>query len=193
MECARCDTYCERYEYSANQWRKGPGNAVCKGCVEYLQRDVQCPKCDRWLDSENSLKMHMEIHLHRCETCNRAFDHPNHLMQHRKVHRPKNVRCPVWGVERFASGANAMAHLESGYCPGCSGVENARSQIYDFVSQNAAGLLDPMVGNGDEDSGVPDRPYRCTYCSKTFTMLSALMNHEGDVHGNERNMGQMEW
>lgn len=193
MNCARCDDYCERHEYSANQWKKVEGEAICKSCVEYMQRDVQCDFCERWFDSENSLNMHMETHIHRCGTCNRGFYDLNQLRQHEKVHRPKTVKCPLCGEQRFGSAANAVAHVESGYCSGCRGKSNARSQIYNFVSHHAASLRAPMIGNGDGDRGVPDRPYRCTYCSKTFTMLSAQMNHECDVHGNDRNIRQLGW
>jgi hypothetical protein len=199
MDCSGCGYYCESDEYSNNQWRKGRGSAMCKNCVAVKQQEIQCEDCGRWCDSENSLNMHMKHHIEsrklRCESCDASFDRPHDLEQHRKVHRPKDVQCPICGDKRFASAANAVAHVESGYCSGCLGKDHARSSIYRFVSRNAAGLCAPMIeyGSFGAVNEVPDRPYRCTYCSKTFTMLSAQMNHEGDVHRHDRGMHQLGW
>jgi hypothetical protein len=51
-----------------------------------------------------------------------------------QVHCPRNVPYPVCGEVRFRSGANAVQHVESGYCSGCRGHDNARQQIYNFAS-----------------------------------------------------------
>ena len=47
------------------------------------------------------------------------------------VHKPRNVSCPVCGVQRFRSPVDAVAHVESGYCDGCRGADNAARQIYE--------------------------------------------------------------
>ena len=36
-DCADCDLWCERGDFSSNQWRKGPGSSRC-----VLQSDVPC-------------------------------------------------------------------------------------------------------------------------------------------------------
>ncbi|CAM9242899.1 unnamed protein product [Ectocarpus fasciculatus] len=194
MYCGTCDEWCEWHEFSNNQWRKGDGVGSCRSCVEDAFQEVQCDKCDRWFDCENSLNMHMESHLYPCKECGRKFTAEHSLTQHMKTHRPKTVSCPVCGVTKFASAANAVAHVESGYCSGCRGKDNARSQIYNFISHKAPELRTRLIeGPSGSGSSVPDRPYQCTYCGKTFTQLSAQMNHEGDVHGSDRRMRQLGW
>lgn len=54
---------------------------------------------------------------------------------HLQVHRPRNDACPICGDRRFRSGANAVQHVESGYCSGCYSTDgdNDRQQIYNFA------------------------------------------------------------
>ena len=80
-------------------------------------------------------------------------------------------------------GADALLHLESGYCPGCRGKDNARTQIYTFVSRNAPCVISDrlMIENGD--GGVPSQAYRCNECGRSFDRLSSLMQHQNSKHG----------
>ena len=77
-----------------------------------------------------------------CPQCDKMFDHPsgnrnhiqNMLKMHMQVHEPRTVSCPVCGDQRFRSTTNAVQHVESGSCRGCKGKENARQQIYKYIS-----------------------------------------------------------
>jgi hypothetical protein len=103
---------------------------------------------------------------------------------------PRNVACPVCKEQRFKSGANAVQHVESGYCTGCLGVDNARNQIYQFASskpQMQHYLTSvPMLTNGSNTNYVPDLPYNCPDCSKSFRALSQLLQHQDQKHNNHR-------
>lgn len=94
---------------------------------------------------------------------------------------------------RFRSGANAVQHVESGYCSGCLGQDNARRQIYDFArSKRGMGkYMDetPLLTYDGSNGGVPDFPYRCRECSKSFRQLSQLMQHQDQKHNNRRMLG----
>ena len=96
-------------------------------------RHPMCYDCNSRFRCPYDLQQHMDD-VHRkgptCGTCDREFRDENELRQHMKVHRPKNVSCPVCGDTRFASNANAVAHIESGYCDGCLGADRARDAIY---------------------------------------------------------------
>ena len=98
--CCQCNTWNSSDNYSSNQWRKGEGVSRCADCVIG----------------------------YTCEVCNRRFNSSNELRMHSQVHRPKTVSCPVCGEARFGSAANAVQHVESGYCTGCTGRDNARQQ-----------------------------------------------------------------
>jgi len=111
-----------------------------------------------------------------------------------QVHRPKNVACPVCGDARFSSGANAVQHVESGYCRGCKGKDFARQQIYEYAAtkrqMNPYMTNVPMLTNGNQAyGGVPDFPYTCQECNKSFRQLSQLMQHQDNKHSNMRMLG----
>lgn len=166
-ECSQCHEWCSRHSFSQNQWRKGDGYSRCSDCVNTC---YECPICYKTFSNSNQLKMHSQ------------------------VHRPKNVACPVCGDVRFSSGANAVAHVESGFCRGCRGQSNARQQIYEYASQQSA--MRPYISNvprltygGDyDDDEVPDFPYQCRECSKSFRNLSQLMQHRDSKHTYSNNM-----
>lgn len=163
-QCAQCKCYMSRNNFSSNQWRKGDGISRCANCINGV---FVCNECDRTFKDKNALMMHMQ------------------------VHRPRSVACPICGEERFRSGANAVQHVESGFCRGCKGEDNARKQIYKFASRQAA--MRPFMtsvpqityGGYDCDS-VPSLPYQCKDCSKSFRQLSQLLQHQDQKHRNPR-------
>lgn len=93
--CADCDDYRSRSSFSSNQWRKGDGVSRCSDCV-----------------NGGGGRRAPNISLfHKCHDC-RLCNTQNELNMHRQVHRPRDVACPVCGVKRFRSGANAVQHVE---------------------------------------------------------------------------------
>mmetsp|Transcript_35834 Transcript_35834/g.75460 ORF Transcript_35834/g.75460 Transcript_35834/m.75460 type:complete len:175 (+) Transcript_35834:178-702(+) len=169
--CSDCGDWCSNSMFSGNQWRKGDGYSRCKDCVSggYQHQSYQCGECYREFDSQNELNMHMQ------------------------VHRPRNVACPVCGERRFRSGANAVQHVESGYCSGCRGRDNARRQIYDFA-RSRRGMQPflsgtPLLTNGGRNGGVPEFPYQCPQCVKSFRHLSQLLQHQDQKHNVLRMLG----
>eukprot|EP00934_Nitzschia_sp_Nitz4_P004575 Nitzschia sp. Nitz4//scaffold38_size140716//90164//90511//NITZ4_003151-RA/size140716-exonerate_protein2genome-gene-0.108-mRNA-1//-1//CDS//3329550090//4565//frame0 len=105
---------------------------------------------------------------------------------HMQTHRPRNFSCPICGEQRFRSGANAVQHVESGYCAGCSGKQNARNQIYRFASRQQAMrpymTHVPMLTNGGYEDDTPDFPYQCQHCVRSFRQLSQLLQHNDAKH-----------
>ena len=159
--CSECDEWCSNSQFSSNQWRKGDGCSRCKSCVGG-GINFQCGECYRQFNSQNELNMHMQ------------------------VHRTRNVACPICGEQRFRSGANAVQHVESGYCTGCRGQDNARQQIYEFA-QRQSGMQQfltgtPMLTNGGHYDSIPDFPYQCRECAKSFRQMSQLLQHQDQKH-----------
>ncbi|KAL3791868.1 hypothetical protein HJC23_010728 [Cyclotella cryptica] len=168
--CSECGDWCSRSSFSRNQWIKGDGASRCKECVgSDCYSTYQCGECGRIFNNQNELNMHMQ------------------------THRPRNVACPVCGERRFRSGANAVQHVESGYCSGCLGQDNARRQIYDFARRQRGmqSFMDetPLLTYDGNTGGVPDFPYRCRECSRSFRQLSQLMQHQDQKHNNNRMLG----
>lgn len=167
--CCQCGEW--KSNYSSNQWRKGDGSSRCVDCVDGVH--------------------YVSI---TCDVCRRSFNTQNELNMHMQVHRPKTVSCPVCSVQRFRSAANAVQHVESGYCTGCVGRDNAREQIYKFASgtrqMQQFVTQHPMLEYGDyTDSGVPDYPYQCPQCDTCYRNLSQLMQHQDQRHGNQLRLG----
>jgi DNA-directed RNA polymerase subunit RPC12/RpoP len=165
-ECAECGEWLTNSSFSRNQQLKGEGYSRCRDCVQgysYSAPVYQCPQCSRDFASQNQVDMHMQ------------------------VHRPRSVSCPVCHETRFRSGANAVQHLEGGHCSGCRGQANARQQIYEFAQRQSSMrqyLNDtPMLTNGGFDSGgVPELPYHCPDCSRSYRQLSQLLQHQDQKH-----------
>jgi hypothetical protein len=140
--------------------------------------DCMCKDCDR--------------DVPRCTTCSREFcgrnfrDSLNQLKMHLQTHLPKKVTCPVCNSKQFRSGADAVLHLESGYCDGCRGKGNALKLIERFVSSEAPHLISHrgMIKDGsDSDYESEEVTYPCRYCGREFMRLSSLMQHESGKHG----------
>mmetsp|Transcript_74552 Transcript_74552/g.112331 ORF Transcript_74552/g.112331 Transcript_74552/m.112331 type:complete len:179 (-) Transcript_74552:222-758(-) len=173
--CSDCEDWCSNRSFSRNQWLKGDGYSRCKDCVHPppppAPPTFQCGQCYREFNSHNNLQMHMQ------------------------VHRPRTVACPVCGDTRFKSGANAVQHVESGYCTGCRGTSNARAQIYQYASQKAAMSRyingTPLLTNGsyNDPGGVPDFPYQCPECARSFRQLSQLLQHQDQKHSRHLALG----
>lgn len=185
--CAECGRWTAASGFSGNQRSRGCGQARCIDCVEESLRQVQCSVCDRWLPGLNALEQHMKTHpAHQCGECQRIFQGAEQLRQHSKTHQPRTVPCPACKNKYFRNAANATAHLESGHCTACLGKEQAAKTIYSFVQQNGqtSGYIAPQIADYGYGygGGVPDKAYQCRFCSKRFNQMSALLNHEGDVH-----------
>jgi len=176
--CSECGDWCRNSQFSSNQWRKGEGVSRCKDCVSGVSQQ------------QFNGGTGFRITTYRCGVCYGDFDTQNELNMHMQVHRPRNFSCPVCGDQRFASGANAVQHVESGYCRGCRGKDNARTQIYQFAQRQRSmqGFLNgtPLLTNGGYNDHVPDKPYKCNQCTKTFRNLSQLMQHQDNKHNNSR-------
>lgn len=166
--CKGCAQYCSCSSFSRNQWLKGDGYSRCYQCV---RDDIYAP-------------------AYQCKECYRTFNNQNELNMHMQVHRPRQFKCPVCGDIRFKSPANAVQHVESGYCRGCKGKDNARQQIYDFAKKRAGGT--PLLTNGSSNyrgGPVPDYPYQCPHCSRLFRDLGQMMQHMDQKHDQRRLLG----
>jgi hypothetical protein len=160
--CSQCRSWKCDDDYSNNQWYKGKGISRCRSCVAgYV-----------------------------CQECYHSFDNPNELKMHMQVHLPRNVVCPSCGQGGFRSGANAVQHVESGYCTGCPGKSNARQRIYQLASSQK--FMRPYITNvtrltnGDyKDNEVPVFPYQCRDCNRFFKQCSQLLQHNDNKHGRQ--------
>jgi len=201
-ECPECGrVFCHSNNFIANE------NSMLQH-MKVHDVSVSCPDCGKIFGRCNTrkqnraaMKQHMAT-LHedvsaQCKECGRVFDYSpnrrgnqNSLEEHMQVHKPRSVSCPVCGDTRFRSGANATAHVESGACPGCPGRDRARKVIYDFIGsrQETQHMLKDVAkleyhgGSRRGNQDVPELPYQCNQCKKTFKHVSSLMQHEQSSH-----------
>lgn len=167
--CAQCRQCLDSDAYTTNQWFKGDGESRCMDCVDSNHKPIRCLECRRIFRTENELLMHSQ------------------------VHRPRTITCPICGgSKKFKTNANAVQHIESGFCASCEGSrENARAQIYDFVHKQAPmrQFLSnaPMISYSSSSITieVPDYPYKCPSCNKLFRQLSQLMQHQDQKHNEQ--------
>ena len=202
--CAECEEWLTNSNFSSNQWRKGEGCSRCKDCVSGYNNNNQQQQQQHFIGggsfirSESGIEQSLRrIHMtgfvqqiYQCGECHRNFNSQNELNMHMQVHRPRSVACPICGERKFRTGANAVQHVESGHCSGCSGRDNARRQIYEFAHRQPSmqGFMNgtPLLTNGGNNYGVPDHPYQCRECTKSFRQLSQLMQHQDQKHNNTR-------
>lgn len=175
--CSECGNWCTNSSFSRNQWMKGDGYSRCKDCVSgYSQQGY------------SGFAVAATPITYQCGQCYKNFNSQNQLNMHMQVHRPRNVACPICGEQRFRTGANAVQHVEGGHCSGCRGQDNARRQIYEFARRQPSmqGFLNgtPLLTNGGYNDGVPDFPYQCPQCAKSFRNASQLMQHQDQKHNN---------
>jgi hypothetical protein len=172
---ANCGQWCSNSQFSRNQMMKGEGYSRCKDCVDgpsgtaYQYQSPPPPP------------------VFQCNECYREFNNQNELNMHMQVHRPRAVTCILCGERSFKSAANMVQHVESGYCTACKGSDNARQQIYGFA--NSQRRMQPYMTNtplltngGNNYQGVPDLPYKCQECAKSFRQLSQLLQHMDNKH-----------
>ena len=198
--CSSCGVYQTSSSFSRNQWAKGIGVSRCMSCVNggsqhqptYHTTGYAVPTIPpASVPTYQTGYMGFAVVTYQCTECHREFNSQNELNMHMQVHRPREFRCPVCGDVRFRSPANAVQHIESGYCRGCLGKDNARRQIYEHVQRNAGGS-NPMLTNGGGHpygGSVPDFPYQCQQCTKSFRQLSQLMQHMDQKHNRMRMLG----
>lgn len=120
---------------------------------------------------------------YECDSCGQRFRDENALRQHAVTHQERNFGCPGCG-KMYRGLTDTAKHFESGGCSACRGAENARRAAYQLVAgqqHSSKFLANPLMltNGGSRDGGYDeDGPnYRCPACSKTFRLLSGLMQH----------------
>jgi len=157
--CSECEESKNRSSYSGNQWRKGAGSSRCRTCVEGYE----------------------------CHVCGRKFDDTNELDMHLQVHRPRSVPCPVCRSKFFKSEANAVQHLEGGYCPNCPDEQLLHEELYDWFLGHPTQWTHVIRQIPYE---IPERPYLCRDCpTLSFQHASQLLQHEDQKHGRTQLFG----
>ena len=148
--CIQCGTEKTDDAYSNNQFSKGDGVSRCRGCVAGYS--------------------------HHCQQCHKYFAHPNQLKMHMQIHRLRHVACPLCNEGHFRSDANAVQHIEGGFCSGCRGQTNLSEQLKKYASSRPA--MQAYLSNADSDV-----PYMCHRCShRPFKQLGQFLQHQDNKH-----------
>ena len=163
MECAECGKFRNSTHYTNSQWRKPEGVARCMSCTGVGAGGASIYSC-----------------TFDCDKCGRSFHTKNSLKQHMQTHRPKVVKCPACGEQRFGTVADAVAHYEGGYCHTCRNRDQARDIVHQFVQYKDPGSCVKLLGNGTSNHS---HMYKCRPCNREFSMYHSYLRHRQDYHG----------
>jgi len=196
---------CERVFERGDNWRANNHNMEQHRQTHFMACPWDCGE-DIFDRQANKFAMRAALQRHiaevhgntsaTCPTCQAVFDkgpnrraNENSLKEHMQVHEPRSVCCPLCGEQRFRSPINAVQHVESGSCPSCPGREAARRGIYSFIARNQVTqqmlATQPQLHHSSSRRGggeVPEQPYQCTSCARTFASLSAMLQHQASKH-----------
>jgi uncharacterized C2H2 Zn-finger protein len=115
---------------------------------------------------------------HTCTKCSKVFSHANQLKMHMQKHLPRDVKCPKCS-KKFKSRANMVQHMETGSCPGARGKEIAWKLIFDQAEK----LFGLKYADDDKTNEIPEFPYKCPSCNRTFRGGGACLQHQDHKHG----------
>ena len=172
--CDDCGYYCQSLEFISNQWRKGEDLSRCQDCVSGRRATFDCNQCEGRFSSQNARNQYSNDSrrvCYECAKCGRVFDATCACTCTVRDRWP----VPFVGTLAFAR-ERTLQHVESGYCRSCRGSDNARKQIYEFAVKQQG--MRPFMcdvphleyGNGGS-AGVPDTPYCCGECNRSFRQL----------------------
>ena len=154
-----------------------------------------CNVCFKVFASQTGMNCHM-----KAKHMDSKHMNSKHVLEPRIPGMKRDVACPLCRVKKFKSSCGAVSHVESGSCTSCQGKDKARQTVFDFVcaKKGARGLLaKPLqlqfAGSpaGGARGPVPDSPYRCAECGKTFEKVSGMMQHQKAKHGNSSTLKAM--
>ncbi|XP_055306133.1 zinc finger protein 235-like [Sitodiplosis mosellana] len=142
------------------------------------KKQHKCPTCDYVTSWPSNLKTHMLTHTGEmpfpCKICNKRFTLKHHLQRHLKTHPDEYpFSCSVC-LRRFAQNVERLEHEAT-----CDGRHYECHLCKKFSTSNTGELKIHIRVH----SGV--RPFRCSLCSKKFTLKTSLMRHS-KVHTNPR-------
>ncbi|KAH7041524.1 uncharacterized protein B0I36DRAFT_392583 [Microdochium trichocladiopsis] len=155
----------------------------CRSTDDYYW---ECTECNDAFDTEQQVVQHeADEHLY-CRPCERYFQSDNSIRMHlnSRVHRGANIDCPF--CDRSYTAATGVAHhLEAGSCPRAPNLN--RDEIFRMLSrvdQQGAMTKKLLSWHGSttyEATALSwnGRAYECYLCHRSFTTLHGLNQHLG--------------
>ncbi|XP_055326070.1 zinc finger protein 239-like, partial [Sitodiplosis mosellana] len=138
-----------------------------QSAVKRTKKQHKCSTCGYVAPNPSKLKSHMFKHTGEkpfpCKICNKRFTQKSNLHAHLKTHTDEYpFSCSVC-LKRFAQDDERLVHENV-----CNGRRFECHLCKEYSTSNEAHLKEHMrVHSGD-------RPFRCSFCSKRFTLRSSL-------------------
>ncbi|KAK3485346.1 uncharacterized protein B0T23DRAFT_45929 [Neurospora hispaniola] len=146
----------------------------------------ECDDCGRLFVTEDARTKHeVEAHFF-CRECDRFFQSINNIKQHlnSRTHRGQEIKCPFC-PNSYTTATGMTHHLESGSCRNAPSLN--RDSIYQFVrSKDPSGLISKKLigweGTSQNTYACTDRAWNgyrweCYLCHKGFNTSHGLNQH----------------
>ncbi|KAI1767305.1 hypothetical protein GGR53DRAFT_137955 [Hypoxylon sp. FL1150] len=146
--------------------------------------NFNCHCCNDFWASDEDRRRHEEEDHNYCADCDRWFQSYNNIKMHlnSRIHRGQDITCPYCKIG-FATATGLAHHLEGGGCSRAPFLN--RDEVYKVVrSKDPLGLISKkLIGwTGSLVYKATDRAwnggaYECYFCHREFYRLNSLDQH----------------
>jgi len=159
--CAKCGFQKKRTEYSANQWRAGPGKSICSTCVSSSKKGNEGSNSSTTTNSSNINESFPRLSIEALEQHNRQQSKESKVKKEMERRQFNCPICPEEGRGKNVFFKRVPAEKPIVKCPKCK-----------KVNQKDCERLYPIPKGEEKGYGH----FRCNKCKNTWGSSRAIGN-----------------
>ncbi|XP_055991535.1 zinc finger protein 473 [Sorex fumeus] len=142
--------------------------------LSLAEKCFKCKTCEQSFSSRKQLAQHERTHPRvkpfKCHQCERAFGQSSQLIRHQRIHSgQKPYRCEDCGKT---------------YIYSTSLVKHRSSHTNKSTPPEVGEAFEQSAGLSEQWSvQIPEKPFQCTKCDRTFTYRSCFLQHQSTHAG----------